>query len=204
METWLQFNPVACLLIYTNMRNRVNFRRRMPRPALFQERLLSRSRVSAIHFPITRSHSHLIYFVISCDSFLFLFPSAGAHTKMARILLSLAIPSHMAFLLVTEFVNKRFYLTPSFILIYLMIGALHVAFMLQMAYNFVHWLWKVGINPDNTAIPFLTASADLIGSLLLFTAFISLYLAGDPNAYDASRVANVTSIVTASQHSHVG
>lgn len=109
---------------------------------------------------------------------------------MARILLCLAIPSHLTFLLVTEFVNKKYFLTAPFILIYLIIGAIHVAILLQLAHTFVHWLWKVGVNPDNTAIPFLTAFADLVGSVLLFTSFVLLFLSGDPNAYDASRFAS--------------
>lgn len=120
---------------------------------------------------------------------------------MARILICLAIPSHLTFLLVTEWVNKRFFLTLPFITIYLLIGAIHVAVLLQLAYNFVHWLWKVGVNPDNTAIPFLTAFADLVGSVLLFTSFVLLYLAGDPNAYDASRAVNGTSIASSGFHS---
>lgn len=110
----------------------------------------------------------------------------GVHTTMARLLLGLAVPGHLTFLLVTELVNKKYFLTAPFILIYLMIGAIHVAILLQLAHNFVHWLWKVGVNPDNTAIPFLTAFADLVGSVLLFTSFVLLFLAGDPNAYDAS------------------
>lgn len=65
---------------------------------------------------------------------------------------------------------------------YVFIALLQVAILLQIAYNFVHWLWKMGVDPDNSAIPFLTAFADLIGSILLATAFVFLMSVGDPNA----------------------
>jgi len=102
---------------------------------------------------------------------------------MARVLLSLALPAHILFLVLTEFVNNKYFFTPSFLIIYLLVGMTQVVILLQIAYNFVHWLWSVGVDPDNSAIPFLTALADLIGSLLLATAFASLYGIRDPNAY---------------------
>lgn len=103
---------------------------------------------------------------------------------MARLLLGLAIPSHFLFLLVTEAINRTYFLTAPFLSIYLTVGIIHVVLLLQLAYNFVHWLWKVGVNPDNSAIPFLTAFADLIGSVLLATAFSLLYAIRDKNAYE--------------------
>ncbi|KAJ8951426.1 hypothetical protein NQ318_006855 [Aromia moschata] len=40
-------------------------------------------------------------------------------------------------------------------------------------------MWKHGVDPDNSAIPYLTALGDLLGTLLLGTAFQFLYIIGD-------------------------
>ena len=114
---------------------------------------------------------------------------------MARLLLFMALPAHVLFLLVTEWFNENYYFTPAFITIYLGVCFFQVTFLLQLAYNFVHWLWRVGVNPDNSAIPFLTAFADLIGAVLLASAFVFLYLIGDVNAsIDSSTGHDVSSI----------
>ena len=118
---------------------------------------------------------------------------------MARVLLSLAIPSHLLFLMLTEVVNKKYFFTTTFLVLYLLVGVTQVIILLQLAYNFVHWLWSVGVNPDNTAIPFLTAFADLIGSLLLATAFLTLYAIKDPNAFTPMTFASGSKIQHHSQ-----
>lgn len=43
----------------------------------------------------------------------------------------------------------------------------------------VHWMWKHGDDPDNFAIPYLTALGDLLGTSLLALAFYILYSIGD-------------------------
>ena len=106
----------------------------------------------------------------------------GAHTRMARLLLLLAGPAHVVFLLITKLISPDFFLTPSFVFLYLVISILQVGVLLQSCDNFVHWLWSLGVDPDNTAIPFLTAIADLIGSILLALTFLLLFQLGDPNA----------------------
>lgn len=40
----------------------------------------------------------------------------------------------------------------------------------------VHKMWSVGVDPDNSAIPYLTALGDLFGTALLAVAFQILYL----------------------------
>ena len=112
---------------------------------------------------------------------LFIHP-VGAHTRMARLLLLLAGPAHVVFLLITKLISPDFFLTPSFVFLYLLISVVQVGILLQSCDNFVHWLWSLGVDPDNTAIPFLTAIADLIGSVLLALTFVLLFQLGDPNA----------------------
>jgi solute carrier family 41 len=57
-----------------------------------------------------------------------------------------------------------------------------VAVLLMLSHALVHALWKYGSDPDNAAIPFLTAAGDLLGGLLLAAMFHALHLVGDPNA----------------------
>ena len=40
-------------------------------------------------------------------------------------------------------------------------------------------VWKIGIDPDNVAIPFLTALGDLLGTGLLTLGFLIMWLLGD-------------------------
>lgn len=54
--------------------------------------------------------------------------------------------------------------------------------MLYLGYVFVHFLWKLGFNPDNNSIPILTALADLFGSLMFAGGFLFLSTLQDPNA----------------------
>ena len=43
----------------------------------------------------------------------------------------------------------------------------------------IHLMWKRSIDPDNLAIPYLTALGDLLGGGLLALAFEILFLIGD-------------------------
>lgn len=44
----------------------------------------------------------------------------------------------------------------------------------------IHIMWKYKIDPDNSAIPFLTALGDLFGSCLLAIAFGFMMQIGEP------------------------
>ncbi|KAH3819948.1 hypothetical protein DPMN_121692 [Dreissena polymorpha] len=43
----------------------------------------------------------------------------------------------------------------------------------------VHYIWRVGDDPDNVAIPYLTALGDLLGTGFLALAFQILFMLGD-------------------------
>ncbi|KAG8186551.1 hypothetical protein JTE90_020854 [Oedothorax gibbosus] len=47
------------------------------------------------------------------------------------------------------------------------------AILLYMAYCFVYWLWKWGLDPDDAAIPYLTEFVDLLGTGFLLVAFLA-------------------------------
>ena len=51
--------------------------------------------------------------------------------------------------------------------------------MLHIGHVTVLWMWRQGIDPDNSAIPYLTALGDLLGTGFLALAFHILYLIGD-------------------------
>lgn len=48
----------------------------------------------------------------------------------------------------------------------------------------IHAMWKFKIDPDNSAIPFLTALGDLFGSCLLAVAFAFMIWVGRPYISD--------------------
>ncbi len=59
---------------------------------------------------------------------------------------------------------------------------IQVALLLYLAYVSVLWAWKRRINPDNSAIPFTSALADVFGNCLMAAAFTFLDSIGDVNA----------------------
>ena len=54
-----------------------------------------------------------------------------------------------------------------------------VILLLLMADWGVHLIWRLGFDPDNIAIPFLTAMGDLLGTGLLTLGFWLMWLVGD-------------------------
>lgn len=57
-----------------------------------------------------------------------------------------------------------------------------MAILLYIAHVMVFWMWRWSVDPDNSAIPYLTALGDLLGTGLLAIAFHFLYLIGDRDA----------------------
>jgi solute carrier family 41 len=47
----------------------------------------------------------------------------------------------------------------------------------------IYWMWLRRMDPDNSAIPYLTALGDLLGISLLAMAFGVLYSVGDKDGY---------------------
>ncbi len=46
----------------------------------------------------------------------------------------------------------------------------------------VYKMWEQKIDPDNSAIPYLTALGDLLGTALLAASFLILFAIGDKDA----------------------
>lgn len=67
-------------------------------------------------------------------------------------------------------------------LIILNIIILKVILLLYLAQLMVVWMWTHGMDPDSSAIPYLTAAGDLLGTALLGIAFHILYAIGDKDS----------------------
>lgn len=94
------------------------------------------------------------------------------HSRTAKILMLMVIPGHLIFAYSIHFIKRgQTSLTPVFLPIYLVATLLQVAVLLYIAHIMIHLMWRWKIDPDNSAIPLLTALGDLIGTGLLTAAF---------------------------------
>ena len=58
-----------------------------------------------------------------------------------------------------------------FMFLYLAAALIQVGILLYASQPLVFWLWRRGIDPDSSSIPYLTSSGDLLGGLVLSAAF---------------------------------
>ncbi|XP_065350062.1 solute carrier family 41 member 1-like isoform X2 [Cloeon dipterum] len=115
-----------------------------------------------------------------CLSPLAVFGAKGGHARTARILLAMVIPGHLIFSYTISYLQAgHTSLTPIFVVVYLLAALIQVSLLLYMSHVMVHWMWTKRIDPDNSAIPYLTAFGDLLGTGLLAIAFQFLYVIGD-------------------------
>ncbi|CAK1595506.1 unnamed protein product [Parnassius mnemosyne] len=99
--------------------------------------------------------------------------------KVARMLLVLAMCGQVVFMIVADFIYQGFVsLQFAFGLTYLLCSMLQVMMLLYLAYMLIHFMWKKKKDPDNAAIPYLTALGDLLGSVFLGLAFVILSMFG--------------------------
>ena len=101
------------------------------------------------------------------------------HAMPARVLLSLLFPGHTIFVFMIFTVKILALPSPLFLILYLIAAVIQVAVLLYMCQSLVYWMWARGIDPDNAAIPYLTAIGDLLGTSLLALAFFLLQEIGD-------------------------
>ncbi|XP_012227281.1 solute carrier family 41 member 1-like [Linepithema humile] len=115
-----------------------------------------------------------------CISPFHAFFAKGGHARTARVLLMMVIPGHLIFSYTISYLQAgHTSFTPIFITIYLIAAMLQVVLLLYIAQMMVVWMWTRGMDPDSSAIPYLTAAGDLIGTALLGIAFHILYAIGD-------------------------
>lgn len=112
-----------------------------------------------------------------------LFCTRSELSAVARILLLVVIPGQIIFVLTTDLLRFRsFTITPLFGLFYVMVAIVQVAVLLYLSRSLVYWLWWWDIDPDNAAIPCVTAAGDFTGTGLLTLAFFALEALRDPVA----------------------
>lgn len=95
------------------------------------------------------------------------------------MLLVLAVVGQIIFMVVADFVYQGLVtIQLAFGLTYIICSVFQVMVLLYLAYILVHYMWKLKKDPDNAAIPYLTALGDLLGSVFLGLAFVILSLFG--------------------------
>jgi len=107
----------------------------------------------------------------------------SVHSRTCRILMMLVVPGHLLFAFTISFFNLgHTTVTPIFVIFYICAAFLQIWILLHTAHWMIHLMWKWSIDPDNSAIPYLTALGDLLGGGLLALAFEILFLIGDKDS----------------------
>lgn len=107
----------------------------------------------------------------------------GLHARTARVLLMMVIPGHLLFTYGIHFLRAgHTTITPQFLVVYLAAAFVQVLLLLYFAHVMILCMWVRAIDPDNSAIPYLTAIGDLLGTALLALAFFFLFTIGDRDA----------------------
>jgi len=114
------------------------------------------------------------------------------HAMPGRVLLSLLFPGHTIFVFIIFTVKILDLPSPLFLIFYLVAAVIQVAVLLYMCQILVYWMWKRGVDPDNAAIPYLTAIGDLLGTSLLAMAFLALEEIGDTSLNNLEHHHNAT------------
>lgn len=107
-------------------------------------------------------------FSITCCSFSTMMSN---NATAAGVLLFLVVPGHLVFNFAIGMSQGFGVITPFFLVLYLFAAVFQVASLLHIANIMVHSMWSRGVNPDNSAIPYLTAFGDLMGGAFLATVF---------------------------------
>merc|ERR1712228_22569 len=124
------------------------------------------------------------------------------HSMPARVLLCLLFPGHILFIFT---VKGPAIPSVFFFLAYLTAAVLQVAVLLYLCHLIVYFMWLRGTDPDNAAIPYLTAVGDLLGTSLLAAALYTLIILGDesldqlhlPDHHNHTMESNITSLMMA-------
>jgi len=101
------------------------------------------------------------------------------HSRNSNILLLLLIPGQIIFVYCICMLRAEITPTFFFLFAYIVASFIQVFILLYLCQLLVYWMWSRGSDPDNAAIPYLTAIGDLLGTGFLTVAFILLHLAGD-------------------------
>jgi len=95
----------------------------------------------------------------------------ASNATAACVLILLVIPGHLIFNLAIGLSQGFAILSQQFLILYLVAAILQVGSLLHIANIMVHSMWGRGVDPDNSAIPYLTALGDLLGGAFLAAVF---------------------------------
>ncbi|EDS33760.1 conserved hypothetical protein [Culex quinquefasciatus] len=121
------------------------------------------------------------------------------YAKTARILILMSIPGQVLFIYVADYIHmSESTIGAPFVLSYLLVSLIQIMLLLYIAHVIIHAMWKWKIDPDNSAIPYLTALGDLLGSSLLALAFLFIQSIGHPYGGPMVDPAGVTAMPNSS------
>ncbi|XP_012227264.1 solute carrier family 41 member 3-like [Linepithema humile] len=103
--------------------------------------------------------------------------AGSPYAKTARLLIAMVIPGQLVFVFIANALNPDLSckIHAYFVVSYLIASMFQVMLLLYVAHIIIHAMWRFKIDPDNSAIPYLTALGDLSGSLLLALAFFFIH-----------------------------
>jgi len=124
------------------------------------------------------------------------------HSRFSRILLVLLLPGQIIFVYCICMLRGSISVSPMFLFSYCVASLLQVFILLYLCQILVYWMWSRGSDPDNAAIPYLTAIGDLLGTGFLTIAFIFLHLLHDDTLMALEQVHSNSTLVELTQISN--
>ncbi|XP_029041639.1 solute carrier family 41 member 1-like isoform X1 [Osmia bicornis bicornis] len=125
----------------------------------------------------TTLHQTSIMGILPPHSKMFIAPwkalfKGSPYAKTARILVCMAIFGETIFIFVADYLRQgTSTVNAYFVISYVFVAVLQVMVLLYVAHIIIHAMWRYKIDPDNSAIPYLTALGDLSGTVFLALAF---------------------------------
>uniref|UniRef100_A0A914Y2U1 SLC41A/MgtE integral membrane domain-containing protein n=1 Tax=Panagrolaimus superbus TaxID=310955 RepID=A0A914Y2U1_9BILA len=102
------------------------------------------------------------------------FNAEDIHSRTALVLIACTVPSHLLFMSIIIAIGgaKKYILFNwQFFTSYCIAAFIQVVILMYFAQLLVYILWRIGTDPDHSAIPVLTSIADLFGVALLLSIF---------------------------------
>lgn len=117
------------------------------------------------------------------------------HARTARVLIFMSVPASCCFVLLISVISFGGVTSPGFffLLAYATATLVQVCLLMFAAQNLVLMLWSRGVDPDNAAIPYVTALGDVIGSTVLTFVFWVLTRYGD-NPFESLPLTRATTL----------
>uniref|UniRef100_A0A0N5AP28 Divalent cation transporter n=1 Tax=Syphacia muris TaxID=451379 RepID=A0A0N5AP28_9BILA len=134
------------------------------------------------------------------------FFSNDSDARTARVLLLMVMPGHLIFLALTFAVVPSTFVSTVFVLAYLIVSIVQVVLLLYLCQIMVPVMWRYRVDPDNSAIPILTAIGDLLGITLFYIVLLScrrmliyspLYINPTSTTIVDNDISNATAAITA-------